>query len=110
MYSLRSKVNNEPYVYVRELNGIRTPMEIDTGAAITIISVQQLKKLEQGNKKLSISKDGVPQLRTYTGELLQTLGRVWLEVRSERKTCTLPALVAPGAGPCLIGRDWVTLE
>lgn len=82
-------------------------MEIDTGAAITIISVQQLKKLEEGAGSFSISKDGVLQLHTYTGQLLHTLGRVWLEVKYSKKTSRLSALVVPGSGLCLLGRDWL---
>ncbi|MPC41183.1 hypothetical protein E2C01_034768 [Portunus trituberculatus] len=94
MYTLGSALKNEPYTCVLELNGIPTHMEIDTGEAITILSVQQLKKLEQAAGSLSICKDGVPQLRTYTGQLLHTLGRVWLEVKYGQETRRLSALLA----------------
>ncbi|MPC45746.1 hypothetical protein E2C01_039452 [Portunus trituberculatus] len=102
MYTLGSTLKNEPYTCALELNGIPTHMEI------TIISVQQLKKLEQGAGSLSISKDGVPQLRTYTRQLLHTLGRVWLEVKYGQKTSRLSALVAPGSGPCFWGETGCT--
>ena len=39
----------EPYCVVIDLNGISTSMEVDTGAAVTIISKETFKEINQGH-------------------------------------------------------------
>ena len=40
----------EPYRVELKLNGIYTSMEVDTGAAVTIINEETYKKISEGNQ------------------------------------------------------------
>ena len=94
-----------PYVCEVELNGVHTTMEIDTGAASSVISEQQFSLIRRGHSNLVLSKDGLPKLRMYSGACLHPTGRVVVEVKHEDQARKLPLLVVPGNGPCLLGRD-----
>ena len=99
----------EPYRVVIDLNGISTSMEVDTGAAATIISEETFKEINQGNsakKKLEMKPAHV-KLRTYTGELVKVLGTVDVVVKYEGQENELSTLVVEGSGPSLLGRDWL---
>ena len=91
------------------LNEISTSMEVDTGAAATIISEETFKEINQGNsakKKLEIKPANV-KLRTYTSELVKVLGTVDVVVKYEGQENELSTLVVEGSGPSLLGRDWL---
>ena len=51
-------------------------------------------------------KDGM-QLRTYTREVIRPLGRVIVDVEHAGRTAPLTAIIVPGPGPNLLGRDWL---
>ena len=70
-------------------------MEVDTGAAVSLISY---KRLKQVLPKIEIRKTTVV-LRTYTSEVIPVRGEVW-------KKLTL--YVTRDEGPCLLGREWLT--
>ena len=99
----------EPYRVVIDLNGISTSMEVDTGAAATIISEETFKEINQGHsaKKKVEMKPAHVKLRTYTGELVKVLGTVDVVVKYEGQENELSALVVEGSGPSLLGRDWL---
>ena len=95
----------EPYRVVIDLNEISTSMEVDTGAAATVISEETFKEINQGNsakKKLEMKPAHV-KLRTYTG----VLGTVDVVVKYEEQENELSTLVVEGSGPSLLGRDWL---
>ena len=94
----------EPYRVVIDLKGISTSMEVDTGAAATIISEETFKEINQGNsakKKLEMKPAHV-KLRTYTGELVKVLGTVDVVVKYEGQENELSILVVEGSGPSLL--------
>ena len=99
----------KPYVCDVELNGVNTTMEVDTGAASTVISEKQFSLIRRGHRNLVLSKDGLPKLRMYSGACLHPTGRVMVEVKHDDQARELPLLVVPGNGPCLLGRDWLEL-
>ena len=78
-------------------------MEVDTGAAVTIVSEQQFKRLLP---QVQVSKSTVI-LRTYTSEIIPMLGEVQVNVKYRDQSYTLTAYITRGAGPCLLGRDWL---
>ena len=77
--------------------------EVDTGAAISIISENTFKRLW---KNRELQKSSVT-LRTYSGEPLKVLGvfTVLAEHGSNKKEVILT--VVKGSGPSLVGRNWL---
>ena len=57
-------------------------MEIDTGAAATIVSEDTFKEIGQGKLKV---KPATVKLRTYTGESVKVLGTVNIMVNYEQQ-------------------------
>ena len=78
-------------------------MELDTGAAVSIMLEQTLRRVfpEAPLKQTAVL------LKTYTGEPLKVLGELTAAVRYGKQCCTLPLLVVSGTGPTLLGRDWL---
>ena len=86
-------------------------MEVDAGAAATIISEETFKKISQGNsaqKKLEMKPTQV-KLRTYTGESVNNkiMETVDVDVFYEGQEKKLLTLFVEGSGPNLLGRDWL---
>lgn len=65
-----------------ELNGVKTCMEIDTGATATNISENTVNEIRQG--KLEV-KPATDKLRTYTGESVKVVGTVNIMVNYEKQ-------------------------
>lgn len=78
-------------------------MELDTGAAVTIISEKECKKLF-GNTTLKRSE---LLLKTYSGERLPVIGTLDATVRYKDQERQLTLTVVAGDGPSLLGRDWL---
>ena len=79
-----------------KVNGVTLPMEFDTGASVSIIS-----QVWEG----ILSKTQL--LKTYTGEKLQVLGQLQVQVEYGDQVQLLPLLVVAGSGPSLWGRNWL---
>ena len=78
-------------------------MEVDTGAAVTLMSATQYNQsfpdLPLQNSKLILT--------TYTGEQLKLKGERKLKVKYGSQCKCLTLYVVEGNGPCLLGRDWL---
>ena len=86
-----------------QINGIPLFMEIDTGAAVSIIS-------EQTQRNLFPTATFQPtriKLRTYTGEPMPVLGELTVDITYQQNHFTLPLIVVEGNGPSLFGRNWL---
>ena len=88
-----------------EIQGYHLSMEIDTGAAVSIISDKTRTSLPH-LKKLPLQPTQVT-LRTYTGESIPVLGELSVNVTHQDTSHTLSLLVKED-GPSLIGRNWLT--
>ena len=66
---------NDPFMISVKLNGIKTDMELDTGAAVSVTSADQYNKL--GGEPLKQSR---LKLRTCTGEIVRPKGIGFLNV------------------------------
>ena len=88
------------------MNGVPVLMELDTGAAISLINRTTYQKIAQASQLKPLQKSKVT-LKTYTGELINTLGRTRTVVRCGGKEETLEVHVVEGDGPNLLGRDWI---
>jgi len=78
-------------------------MEVDTGAAISIISKSTRKKV---SSKVSLQRTSV-KMRTYTDEPISVLGEMHVIVTYRESTHNLTRYVVPGNGPSLLGRNWL---
>ena len=82
-------------------------MEIDTGSDVTVINSKQFEQIQQGCQQLQLTPESMPNLRTYFGKMIQTVGSVTVDVHHQENSYQLPCLVVQGTGPNLIGRDWL---
>ena len=80
-------------------------MEIDTGAAVLLISESTNNSLWSGENKPLQQAD--VSLHTYSGEKLPVIGQISVVVKYLEQKCLLTLLVVRGEGPSLLGRDWL---
>ena len=78
-------------------------MELDTGAAVSLVSVETFHRLWPG-RPLQVSST---RLCTYSREPLPVLGEVKVEVKCGDSRARLPLVVVEGNGPSLFGRNWL---
>ena len=79
-------------------------MEVDTGAAVSLISYKQLKQVLP---RIKIKKTTVV-LRKYTSEVIPVWGKVQVMVTYGEQKKQLTLYVTRQEGPCLLGREWLT--
>ena len=103
-FTVQSPSRHGPYVCALKINGAPISMEIDTGAALSLISVNQYDKLP---RSVPLDTTNIPTLKTYSGDVIQPLGRCVVNVDYEGQIYDLPLLVVPGKGSNLLGRDWL---
>ena len=86
-----------------QVDGRELTMVVDTGAAVSIISEQRLKKiLPDAEIKATNIK-----LRTYTSERIPLVGVTQVTVKYGEQSKRMTLYVTKGDGPCLIGREWL---
>ena len=94
-----------PYYAAVVANGKHLRMEIDTGAALSLISEATYRRLWPTNTPELTSTP--IRLRTYTGEGLNVKGSIEVKVEHNGQKENLHLLVVQGNGPSLMGRDWL---
>lgn len=94
---------SRPYQAVLEVNGHPLTMEIDTGAAVSLISKTTQEDLFPAAR---LDKSSLI-LRTYTAETIPVLGRMEVQVKYGEYTGHHKLYVVRGKGPPLLGRDWL---
>ena len=88
------------------LNGRAVSAELDTGAAVSVCSVEQLEKLfPEGGPPI---RPSTRKLCTYGGDRLSLRGETIVCVQYRSNAVNLPLIVIEGTGPLLFGRDWLT--
>ena len=92
-----------PIVVSMRVNGRDVPMEVDTGAAVSIISVATRSKTFPECPLLNTSAI----LTTYTGEQMAVAGEMAVEVSQGEQREKLRLIVVEGDGPSLLGREWL---
>ena len=78
-------------------------MELDTGAAVSILPYEEYKKRFQ---KIPLQKTG-SRLKTYTGELVRPQGQIEVMVKKGKVSEQLVFMVVDGPGPPQLGRNWL---
>ena len=86
-----------------ELNSTLVPFEVDTGAAVSIMSHSSLKQYLP-YVKLNSTEIG---LQTYTAEPMKVLGETMIQVKYGDYKGTLKLYVVDGTGPNLMGYNWL---
>ena len=79
-------------------------MDVDTGAAVSILSEKEFRKKFQSSRLEPSSL----ALKTYTGERMKVLGTFQGKVcYLDQGPFNLSMIVVGGDGPCLMGRNWL---
>ncbi len=88
-------------------DGAQLQMDVDTGAALFLISKATYSKLWPAGRGPQLIKPAI-RLQTYTGEELKLVGEAsgWVQYQSQQKDLSL--VVVKGTGPSLLGRDWLS--
>ena len=86
-----------------KINEKQVLMELDTGAAVSLVSEDTQKQHwpEQQLQELTA------RLKTYSGEHLEVLGSMDIEVTYGEQQVILPLLVVKVGGPSLFGGNWL---
>lgn len=91
-------------IWVRpKVEGQTVEMELDTGAAVSIIS-EKLYNAKFSQTRLRTTNI---LLKSYTGQIMTPLGVVKVNVRLNKQRARLPLYVVKGEAPPLFGREWL---
>ena len=97
------KRSSEPVQVQMIINGKRLDMEVDTGAALSLISESKRRAIFP-NEKL---RPANLILKTYTNEPIEVMGTLNVRVQYEGQLKKLVLVVIAGDGPSLLGRNWL---
>ena len=92
-----------PYQVAIQLDGKEIAMEIDTGAAVSIISEVTLKK----HFPRAVLEKPTISLRKYMAKPIPVLGEIFVMVEHKGYKGSHTLYVVGGNGPSLLGRDWL---
>lgn len=86
-----------------KIDGKTIEMELDTGAAVSLISreLYDAQFCSLPLRQVSI------MLKTYTGEMISPQAVITVSVQMNKKRAKLPLYVVEGASPPLFGREWL---
>ena len=97
--------HKEGYHVHVQINNKQLQMELDTGAAVSVVSEQEWNRLFPTMKLDEYV--GCP-LRGYSGHKLEVKGQKEVEVQYDKQILKLPLVVIRGEQrPALLGRDWL---
>ena len=100
------KVNgssSHPYEVVVTINDRPVKMEVDTGAAVTIISCASYEQLFP----TSLLQTATVRLCKYSSTEMPVLGQLNVTARYGDYHGLHMLYIVEGGGPCLLGRDWL---
>ena len=94
---------SQPIMVTLQVEGVSLPMELDTGAAYSVISetTYHSKFSEVKLRRSDIL------LKSYTAERIPVLGQLNVHVHYGDQRARLVLLVVAGDGPSLLGRNWL---
>ncbi|KAK0144151.1 hypothetical protein N1851_017503 [Merluccius polli] len=87
-----------------QLEGTPLEMQLDTGAAVTLVSEVVFKK---HLSHLPVKESKV-QLSTFSGEKIPLMGQVTVSAKYGNQRGDLPLVIVKGDRPALLGRNWLT--
>lgn len=86
-----------------KLDGKGMDMQVDTGAAVSLISELTYK---ESLSYIPINKT-IIQLTAYSGEKIPLLGSINVPVQYGSQNETLPLVIVKGERPALLGQNWL---
>lgn len=102
--AVRASSTLPKFMVTLKINNRELELEVDSGAACSIISEATYRRLWPKNPP-TLNQDGLT-LHTWSGEGLQVLGTANVHVRHKSKDYILPLVVTRGTGCSLLGRNW----
>ena len=102
--AISSKHKNGPIVVDLVLNGKPAQMEVDTGAATSLITEATWRNIDGASLQM---KDNGPRILDYSGNAIPVLGYVDVPVELKEQSAVLPAIVVKKGSCNLLGRDWL---
>ena len=104
LYYICPKDKSAFTVYVN-LNQIPLCMEVDTEAALSLISKTTYHSLWP-DKAPPLKKSNI-KLKSYTNTEIDVEGVIDVEVEYQKQRANLQLLIVAGSGPSLLGRNWL---
>ena len=104
MFTVETREDGVMTTTLRFNNKVCT-LQVDTGAAVSIISEKTMNKLWKSSKQPKLLTSSV-KLRTFTNELIPVMGKI--EVTTDRGKST-KLYVVRGSVPNIAGRDLIKL-
>ena len=103
LFQVDSGIDRKPIHVKVLLDNKQIQMEVDTGAAVSLMSNKQYEHLFP-SRTLRPSN---LQLNTYTSESIRIVGEVTVTVTYYKQAFELDLVVVEGDGPPLFGRNWM---
>lgn len=94
------------YIVTMTIEGKSVPMQVDTGAAVTVVPEEVYRSTFPHVK----CEPTAVVLKTYTGEKINVLGECQVKVQYDEQQAVLPAVIVHDAErklPVLLGRTWL---
>ena len=100
----------KPYYCTVYLNGVEVVFEIDTGTGRTLICEHDYYRVHNnGEPYVVLETRTVPRLRAYSGNIIDSVGCIEVNVKHNTSEHKMRAIVAKSRGPNLLGRDWLAI-
>ena len=93
----------DPMVVEVGVEGVPVSMEVDTGAAVSIMSLKQQQELFLDGQ---LQPAGIA-LHTYTAQRVEVVGSLPVHVVYKDQEKELSLVIVKSEGPALLGRDWL---
>ena len=93
----------KPLKVTVHINDVPVAMEVDTGAAMSVMTSAQQQKIFPN----AMLNDSSVVLKTYTAEQITVHGEMSVHVTYLNQSFVLPLLIVNGDGPALLGRNWL---
>jgi len=88
-----------------QINGAQLPMEVNTGASLTLISKSSCGMCKQCHPFNPLTANSGLILEKYTGT---GMGIANVAVSFQEQNHSLQLLIVAGDGPSLLGHDWLS--
>ena len=87
------------------MNKVPVQMELDTVSALSLMTITDFKSVFQKEPKLTSTN---VRLRTYTGEIIQPLGKTSVKVSTNNQEKQLDIYILKKGSNPKLGRDWLS--
>ena len=108
IYAVNGKMV-DPILVTVILDKVSVVMELDTGAACTLMSKSMYEQLWPVVSERPMLYSSGAKLRVYGGSRLKVSGEIVVTARigNSPKSCSAKIIIVDGEGPCLLGRDLI---